>query len=672
MPESIPPFSDQFPQFAACFNLSANANPFGLLDTTQPPGKQRVKAEQLRCSALVEIRADVNARVLDLPNFYDCRIENPAEITEIINDAIKKAGGTADAGFLDAMLSALDDEIEGGKSEMSFLSNLINKVRDFPRQGTTDRRFLEDSVNLSLQLTDAVIGIVVKAFPAAQRYSGDARKILGILIDTVFFLGDYVAEVSAVRKEMGVRLLSKKRFDKITDAYAATYGVEPAVSTVAKWCAAGKRLDSPLMAPDGTTGEYDRALAKWQADNAIVAAAWQGLRDVFSGDFRKYIACNTILAAWYGAYAPSEVTALRADIETFSTKGNRGTVLAQSLPGPSGANSTACGAPAGPYGRERSANVLETGDPGAILCKTNYWIPFWEDRVINWNIDPNTAETVDRRIAYRKSMIAAMSGAYFDYVFARKSGQTVRDITNQWRIEDFARQMRAVIKSWYGWSVLAFPSAGNKKRDRFIRQKLIDLWPQFNGIVTSPSAGTNWKPVYPFATPDSDTAWINAVTFAFTGNAQPTSAPNPADAKYGGVRARCPDGTDSCLPGSFVNARRPIGAAPIQISMLIEWSGKYGPWRSPEFVAWAKRLSDAGYPGYAIEAIAKQAVFVAKPGASNAGTIASVILPQSAATSGRVPAAALLVPSVKIPKVSLKGAPNRMILGGTSGWSIVR
>ena len=639
-------------QFESCKQIALAAGdkpPFEVFVGTNF-GRRRVKAKDILCIALTEMRPDVGTRILDVDNYYDCRIENPVDILDTINAAIRAAGGRDDAGFLDGLLAEIDDMKEADKQSLGIINQLIDKIQsgNFPRQGTNDRAFLEGAVILGSDAVKQLIDIIGKTFPGAGKYKDNIYALMGILIDTLFFIGDFIAEVGAARKELGVRLISKRRWDLMRTAYAKMYGAEPSTTTVAAWCRYGKQPNvDAFTAPDGTTGRYDAALATWRTKQQLVNDMWSEMRSVFGENgFGQFIATNVIYAGILGAYAPDDAEDILfgnwENSVTSAAKFSRSTLsMVYSEPGPGGPTTTPCGLPQSP------ANDLTTWMAATALylkvdatfCKTDAFMPFWEDKKLgNWGWSPPKITTDwPRRMVdvlnLKRGILAAMN---LNYYRVEQQGKNQR-IVGRWQRGDLADRILAVNKLWQRWADTTFPNKGKKTRRRLIRETTTTLWSKWMGVINSAQASTNWNYLYPFQTTGvpNDRIWRDALTFVMTGEGKMPEAPNQSDPKYAGIKARCPDQTTSCLPCDIIKTRRPIGAKPIDIPMLVNYtlpltSGSAFTDANAEIKAklraiadWKKPLQDAGYPGYYIDCIAQDLVFTSPTKRVGTGVVAT-------------------------------------------------
>lgn len=621
---------DNFAQFAACFQLEQNTDPLRILDDTAEHGKQRVNAQAILCAALTQVRADVNSRILDFDNYYDCRIENPEARASIINAAVQAAGGKGDGmGFLNSLLAEVDDMREGGNDSAGFITNIIDKIVNggWPRQSDkVERGFIEGSVNLGLQLTNEILDIVAKAIPGAEKYKGNIRAIIGILIDTLFFIGDYVAEVGAARGELAIRIYALDRTKKMREAYKSAYGVYPSGDTVAKWCKYGAQSGrDPMTAPDGTTGRYDTDKAAWETENRLVTTEWQKMIDTFGPEnFGQFIATNVIYAGILNAYTPVDAEEIiNGDWSNSITRASRErrneSILATSDPKFVGIGVT-CGYPSSEYERWTSFTVP---DPDALVCKDFIYMPFWENKAINWGwSQPTYGSGFPTRYAdvgnFKRSIMAALSLNYYrvELQVRGKKKVSVPTVTGAWKRGDFADRLLAVRDMWNRWAAGTAPAKGKRGRARLIREKLATLWVKYMGVINSASAATGWSYAYPFPTTgiSQEQLWRNVVQFAFSGAAFAAPAPNPQDSKYAGIRARCPDGTKSCMPCDVIKGRRPIGAKPMEIPTLASKSD-------------AERLMSAmranGYPDYYIDCTVGELLVSPAPGSAPFRTGAS-------------------------------------------------
>jgi hypothetical protein len=656
-PESIPPLNPET-EYAKCFAIAAEGRPW--INLNAPPGQKRVDLQRLRCVLLTETRLDIGKRVLELDNYFDCRDERAPNRTEIINAAIASYGSGVNAGFLDEILAELDEvEETGGSHNLGPVKNLIGLIRGGWPRDPSARQGLEAVTQLSASLVGAVADIIGKAVPGASKYTGDAVTLLKLLLDMLFFIGDYVSEVEAIQKELGVRILSYSditsptnpygigRVQTIRGAYAATYGgVVPSMTTVRSWCRTGKALGTPYLAPDGTNGRWQAAYQEWTVRNAVAAEILPQAVQYFGGDFKRFVAANTVYSAIYGAYAESDAEEILTEIAKAAvdpaSDSERLLVATEAI--------NFCGAPANEW---QSADTLSVPDPYSIgACPSTYIIPFWEDTTgPNWNWQPRVYSDggIRRAIERKRAILPAlnMAGYYWQYLrtIGGKQYPTIESGTKGL----LARDMLFVMGIWNTIVNRAFPYYGKTKRARKKREMVEGLISLLAPAGTPSATNKPWE-FYSASSPRQfvQATWALAVRIVVTGSPNPTPKPEKTDAAYASVKARCPDNTSACLPCDTIKNRRPIGAKVIDIPLVVEWTAPafvtlgttVTPFMSPEYAAWRKNLRDNGYPDYYIDCVARDVTFVQKGAAK---VISNLTL--SGAQGLRAPAVALLTGS---------------------------
>lgn len=651
MPETpnTPPVRPEVQPYIDCFK-EVGKPVTSLVDWGKPIGERRIDINRLRCLLLTEDRLDLNRRVMELPNYLDCRDEQAKGVRdEIIKTAIKAYGGT-DPGFLDAILAEIDEATENGDTDaagLSWLANLIAGVKNGWPRDPTARAALGDTVKFSVELVGAIAQIIARAVPGASGYINDTQTLIKLLVDMVFFLGDYVAEVEATQKEAAVRLLSYSdittnqkpygigRVNTIRGAYAATNPGGASMRTVKAWCEAGIKKEKPYLAPDGTDGSYQAALALWQAQNEQAVIQTPKMVEAFRGSYERFIAANVIYAGIWNAYSFRDARFISEWIPNVVA--GQGALLKydsamfQSL----GYLRDLCGAPFDDFA---DADTLTLNDPNGIACKKNYYTPWWEESwagIARWGYGINTDIRRDRALDYKRSILDAMNTRYFRVIAA--TGK----LTGVWRVADFAFELNAVKKLWDDLMAAAYPEKGKTKRQREIKRLLAERWNVLAPLVRNGALMPR----------DPATAWAASINLVMTGSATGVPMPVASDPKYSTVKAPCPTGDTSCLPCAAIKGRRPLGAKVIQIPTLVEWSGNYGPLKSPEFAAWKKSLNENGYPDYYIDCLARDLTFKAKPGAR--------LVPPLPGTPNVAP-----VP----PNIDIK-IPNTFKLSGVAGAS---
>lgn len=606
-PIIIPPV-DPTRRYAKCFQIAAEKKPF-FDPNVGVPGQRRIDMERFRCLLLTEAKAELGRRVLELDNYYDCRDERAPNRTEIINAAIASYGSGVGPGFLDEILAELDEIAEtGGGQQLGPISNLINLIKDGWPRDESARRGLDNISALGLSLVGGIADIIAKAVPGAGKYTGDAVKLLNILIDMLFYVGDYVAEVEAVQKETGVRLLSYStvvsptnpygvgRVNTVRGAYAATYGGnEPSMVTVRSWCKVGKNLGMPYLAPDGTNGSWQAAFEEWKVRGQIAASIEAEARAFFGGNLRRFTAANAVYSAIYRAYSETDAndildneiakTALdpAADSERFIVytvfdKPDTEWELADSIP----------------YQFINSYGSVEKG----------YAIPFWEDTTgFNWNWTPRVYASGGTAPAIEAKRLMTRMLFQGGYVFQISGRVATLDSVSRGA---FARDLVFLRGLWNKIVNAVYPYYGKTKKAR--RRKELVEWmaPVLEGVINNPAV-----------------TWDQLVRLVVTGDAELKPAPVSTDPKFASVKARCPS-TGDCLPCAKIVDRRPVGAKVIDIPLQIVWDDKAGlrkdPLASAEYAAWQRVLRANGYPDYYIDCLVRdRVIFVSKSSAEKAG-----------------------------------------------------
>ena len=628
-PIIIPPV-DPTRRYAKCFQIVAEKKPFfdfnaGVL------GQRRIDMERFRCVLLTEAKVALGRRVLELDNYYDCRDERAPNRTEIINAAISAYGSGVGSGFLDEILAELDEVAEtGGGQALGPISTLINLIKGGWPRDESARRGLDNISAFGLSLVGNIADIIAKAVPGAGQYTGDAVKLLSILIDMLFYIGDYVAEVEAVQKETGVRLLSYSevvsptnpygigRVNTVRGAYAATYGGnEPSMVTVRSWCRVGKSLGKPYLAPDGTNGSFQAAFEEWKVRGQIAASIEAEARVFFGGNLRRFTAANAIYSAIYRAYSEADANDIldneivplakdpAADSERFLVnvvfdKPDTEWELADSIP----------------YQFINSYGNVAKG----------YAIPFWEDTTgFNWNWTPRVYESGGTAPAIEAKRLMTRMLLEGGYVFPISGRAVTIDSVSR---GTFARDVVFLKDLWDRIVDAVYPYYGKTKKARE-RKRLVEwMAPVLEGVINNPAV-----------------TWDQLVRLVVTGDAELKPAPVANDPKFASIKARCPSGAD-CLPCSKIVSRRPVGAKVIDIPLQIVWDDRAGflkdPLASPEYAAWQRTLRANGYPDYYIDCLVRdRVIFISKSSALTAGID-------------------IRVPDDKFPGIKLMGASGLM------------
>lgn len=606
-PIIVPPV-DPTRRYAKCFQIAAEKKPFFDFNAGVP-GQRRIDMERLRCELLTEAKIALGRRVLELDNYYDCRDERAPNRTEIINAAIAAYGSGVGSGFLDDILAELDEIAEtGGGQQLGPISNLIKLIKDGWPRDESARRGLDNISVFGLSLASNIADIIAKAVPGAGKYTGDAVKLLNLLVDMLFYIGDYVAEVEAVQKETGVRLLSYSdvvsptnpygigRVNTVRGAYAATYGGnEPSMATVRSWCKVGKSLGKPYLAPDGTNGSWQAAFEDWKVRGQIAAEFEAEAREFFGGNLRRFAAINGIYSSIYRAYSEADANEIidnriiplaldpAADSERFLVN-------------------VVFDTPDTPWEYADSFAYKFVNSYGSVT--TGYATPFWEDTAgFNWNWTPRVWESggTAPSIAAKETMARMLLQG--GYVFPISGRAVTIDSVSR---GTFARDMLFLRGLWNRIVNRVYPYYGKTKKARE-RKRLVEwMAPVLENIIADPSL-----------------TWDQLVRLVVTGDSKLKPAPVATDPKFASIKARCPSGAD-CLPCSKIASRRPVGAKVIDIPLQIVWDDKAGllkdPLSSAEYAAWQRVLRANGYPDYYIDCLVRdRVIFVSKSSAEKAG-----------------------------------------------------
>lgn len=620
---NAPVVSPSLEKYAKCFALTKGTNFSNIFDGTLGTGTARLNPERLRCVLLTELQKGVEQRVLDLDNYIDCRMP-PGKLNkdEIINEALAAYGSSADASFIYALTDAIADAQESGDSaNLGPLERVLSSIGDpqtWPRAGSYARVGSETAALLGLKLSDILLDTIARYFPGFPKDNVD--KAIRLLVDTLFFVGDYVAEAMALREEMAQRLISYNaktdaihpygigRVNTIRGAYKATYGTGASMVTVREWCRVGADRGAPYTAPDGTDGRYQEKLRAWKfvTDGVKGEAARIGMTPI------EIIGTSNIIASLFVIHDAKSARSILDTIYGDFRSANADLVV-NKLPSwytPSG---------------ENVASTLVKLDPNAAFATRDYYVPFWL-------FDPSSAlaaftgpsvnrgSTVTDRTAYRLAQIEAFERLYALRRLPRlgeqgcvsldgatcSSQSTPTEFSFITRRGDFAKNVVKVWDMWIRYMRVQYPYVGPRTLYAKIRDQMLA------NFARSRSTFDNlWKGLG--GAFEKNFTKENALYLILTGSYYAPTMPTPE--MFPSPKGPCPDGTTSCIPCDVIKSRRPIGAKAIQIPQFIEWGGDFGPKLSPEFGAWKRALSDAGYPGYYIDCLAKDLTFKAKPGA---------------------------------------------------------
>jgi hypothetical protein len=672
-------------KYLVCGQVLSGQNLVSLLDkVSMPIGRRYVDASILRCLLTTAIDSRTKTSVLSMDRWPDCDMI-PLDAVLVREMALAAVGANAnDLGFIEDIMSEVDDAIEAGDtSGMGFFA-LLEKSLDpehWPRQGTSERVLIDSVTQISLDIAKSIVSIIKKSVPAAERYGDDVMTILLAFIDLIRLLGDFMAEYRAVWFEQTKRWYSVQRKDNIAARYEAMYGSKPSSATIRAWCKYGAtRVDSSGqsnpdggLAPDGTSSAYEIALAEWNAKQQVADALATTLQKQFGSNLAKFFGVNTILAGWYGGYAGLRYHGTGDSAMTYSESlsnapttgfwdglGNglavaysgglayyfmnmRGTIEAGARNNQWKGN-VLVWAYDGPNNDEENAVVIaveKTTAPVFGTVRTRYLIPFWEDTYsANFKQPRNTGNDAPTRIRLKGNAAVELERHF-----------------NNLKINDFARD---VLPVWLMWDFIAQkrnPGRGKRKRERWIASTLTTLADTF---LKAEESFSSYAPSE--ITLD---VWKQAIRTAVGADVPP---PNKKSAKYGGVVGPCPpDGKNTnCLPCDFIKSRRPVGARAIDVALTLTWTGTRGPYLSPEYLAWKKALSDAGYPGYYIDCLTRDLVFKAGANAVDPSTPQPVIPGTTVAVPAtRCPAGTILVGGRCFKPTGISGLPQTILRGIT-------
>jgi hypothetical protein len=638
-PKTGTDFVRSFPTYEACDVIGAGASSFnrsmltqvGIAksrflesDGTGKPGNKRLDIQKYRCLLLTQKMQESNyRRVLDLPNYLDCRVDPPPDVSVIINEAIKEFG-QADRyspSTITKILQDIDDEMEsnaGSRQSLGALASVINSLANFPQQGTTERIMLESSMELLLTTINELKEILQRSFASVGGTIENIINIVLTFVDMLFFIGDYITEQRNLRNEFAARILSQQRSIGLGDkkgvygAYKITYGSGPSAQTIRAWCKAGeaRRPQDLFLMPDGTSGAYNRALNQWKATREIIVEAAPRMQELFGDDYAQFFGACFFIAAFRKVYARSEsdyyigVKGKNDDsmLRKAVTFGNRNQTVVELVDAKA----------AQMFEEPRASTRIE-----AAGCNVpDYWVPFWEDTALgNFNneVNPDVPAAVrrDLRSKLRDYMFAkwATANGPFQCSIPHRDKRYFT-YTGQ-RVDTFANKVIGLYDFFDAWAQKAYPSFGSIRRQRMIDQLIgdrIDLF--YTYAMGGTPAGMDWnQAVLTAFLPGGEIKKFGATTKVELG-------PEPIPAQFPGVKARCPGGPNdtSCLPCNTIRGRRPIGAKAIEIPTLIKWSGQRGPQRSPEFEAWKENLRQNGYPEYYIDCLTQELAFEGLPG----------------------------------------------------------
>lgn len=616
-PQTNVPFSRSFPTYETCRPSLA------LNDILQGEvGSRRLNVQAFRCALLVQREAITGfRRLLDVPNWIDCRVENPPDKSALIEKAMRVYSNGASPEGTYAQLQDINDALEeakergvgGADASLGFLDSLTAQLARFPRQGTTARAALEGQKSILFTVSDAIFAIIKDQSSFSSVTLDQIRIILYSLVDLLFFVGDYVSEYDAFLTEYATRFFSEERAlgipkDKlpgVASTYAAIYGARPSMQTIRSWCKAGEARRDYYLFPDGSTQAFLDAQRKWQATKDVVdSKETKAVVSTFGANAREFYGISFLIGAWLKTYTRTEIVDyLIPDLRAAVARGNSNSVV------------TTIGF--APFSEEQRAEMRVEGQACKNVFGLQYafWVPFWENTVLG-NFNRGVREDVSA--AYRTQLRKGMG----DIIFGQWTTRSVKDCTvggqyNDYtgtRIDAFARKFLTVWDMLQAWAKAVNPFDGKRKRLRTIEKIL----------TVNPDQSDRLSTLYflAFNAPQGNVgdAVVRLLTLA-----DGVGAPPQRESFSGGVRARCPGGPQdsSCLPCDLIKQRRPIGAKPIEIPTYVEWGTPppltntaavmaYARARvedSLEFAAWAKRLREAGYPDYYIDCIARDVIW---------------------------------------------------------------
>jgi hypothetical protein len=659
-----------FPQFADCKTVGIDASRFnesllkskGTSNLPFEPGNRRLNIKDYRCALLAEVNQPKSGgrRVLDLPNWLDCRIDPAPDVSVLINEAIIAygQGGAAfrEPGALDKILQDLDDQLEGAsgnqREQLGAFANLIKLLGPgFPRQGSTARQNLEGAIEIFWTMLDSLMEIlkeVLKSYvPSSGNIIDNVKKILKSLVDMLFFIGDFVAENYALRQEIAARFLSEQRavgfpstnpeknFPGVRSIYSQTYGPEtakeglvtaaPAMVTVRAWCKAGEDRNDPFFMPNGTTGKFNKAKNDYEAKVKTIRAALGPIKAVF-GDpnnpdapptdtqLREFFGMVFVLGSWFkiydGGLEVRDYLIGRKLREAVDSGNAEKTVVDLGI-------TPATVAAVQASSEERMASVwIEAGR----CCDSHYYVPFWEDTDgINFNFVLNTSTPFQERLDIRRKLSEFMRQIWGNptdtkYCSTFCGGHAYRKWRG-YRIDTFARKMMTVWEMLDAWAKASQPYYGVKRRTRLIEGLLTKVPKGDAGDPDSYGASSESRipALFELATRATGFTWEQAILSAFVPGGQLGRPPQADDPAFRGVTARCPGGPNdkSCLPCEKIKQRRPIGAKAIDIPMLVEYTGMF-PRLSLEYQNWVTNLRQNGYPDYYIDCLTQDLLLVSK------------------------------------------------------------
>lgn len=632
MPEPIP--SSKFGRYAECRAYAGVPllPPVGGKDAAGNvirAGERTINADHLRCKLLMEKRADVGASgtVLDIENWYDCRIYYTPNPDEVISKALTALGyaslsNTEQGSFFDRLAADLEDAQYSSQAQP--IIRLLNQVRTISRQGSLERGVFEESRKFVITTAlDGAANLIKTAYPAVAGATDSTVDIIRNVVDISIATADYIAEYMAVRAEAARRYFSMQRRDVIQNAYRAVFGLpegsNPSASTIAAWCRYGnaeaKVADSALAylsAPDGTDGQAAAATAKYEAAKRVIASRAGGVAGYFKDDWSRFFGATATLAAWMTAYPRDVVNPMMfccGDKVSYPRLGDWSIMRyigasenensgAYPLWEPAGNGDAAL--PRGTFINYPNgtvpAYVLPTDD-GKPPKLAKVW---WGNHAVTGGGD--SGWTKGRSLELLRKAAEWMFRVYpprtTPYNWFGTKGQELT--ANQPLLRNgYAADIWEAWKFWNSYFTYSFPYKGKLGKWEEARKFFQRNADRFFGAALTPAS-------VPFLEGGESDAWIRRLIYATTGDLSLVNAVPRV-----GPPRQCPDGTQGCLPCSVLVNRLPIGAKSFPIPMVIEYSGP-SPRKSPEFQAWARVLVANGYPGYYIDCIANDVTFKSK------------------------------------------------------------
>ncbi len=528
--------------YEKCKNFT---KPGAIFDISKPVGQRRIDPVAFQCAFLVSPNPFLGmVSPLDYEYNVDCAIPYPPDAISILKTALVGPDGsklnfepTAVQGFLTSLLDAAQEYSEGDASdadkESAFKqSELFGKFFDliltgrFPRQKGVDagaRASLEGLASISAGIFGAVASGISSIFPGFSGVGKAADKIALEFLDLIFLAGDTVAETKAGFEFLASRLSGNQRYANISKIMKDNSGYQPSTFTVREWCRAGNLRQDPDFAPDGTTYNYRRDLAKWEALRALQGKAdklisprfnadvsyniffvdeildggdlidfrvsnspdWNNLGPIFNANpVLRFFAANVILAGIIGPYKRAEAGEI---ISLLDGADKNEPLFFYEIANP-GFNWARCGL-------KISAPEAFTGrdDDLPVGCgSTRSYGAFWQDTAGgNFDYENNSYYTADQRNRIKN---VARDAMLLDGLFVRKKSlnywtncvnvpfvgrkcadQQFVDVFYGIDQKVFADDIKAVLAMWDEFARESLGSFGGSKyaRQSFIRDNLI-------------------------------------------------------------------------------------------------------------------------------------------------------------------------------------------------------